>query len=618
MFKNTVFLFLFIQLMACAKMEKPQISIIPRPEKYWVASGGTVSLNQDSRIIYEDPNPALRLMAESLSQQMQARASLKATVVALSSVKSIGNDIVLTTNLSDSAYGDEGYLLQQNGFRFFSIQANTAKGVFYGIQSLLQLFPLQLGEPDEIEMPAITIQDKPRFSYRGMHLDVGRHFFSVAFVKQYIDLMAMYKFNTLHWHLTEDQGWRIEIKKYPKLTEVGAWRDKTIIGRQTGDNKVFDTVRYGGFYTQNEIREVVDYATSKNITIIPEIEMPGHSMAALAAYPEMGCTGGPYRVASEWGVFEDVYCTKEETFTFLENILAEVMDLFPGKYIHIGGDEVPKIRWKNCTSCRNRMESEKLKTADELQSYFIRRIEKFLSSHNRRLIGWDEILEGGLAPEATVMSWRGTVGGIEAANLGHDVIMTPNDACYFDHYQGNRDHEPFAIGGMTKVSEVYAFEPVSEELSPKSARFVLGAQANVWTEYLAKPEDVTYMILPRMAALSEVVWSPKEKRDWKTFYQKLAYHFAWYKSMGLHHSESVNNLYFRIEENDRKIKMINIESEIPDAIICYTINDSLPVAGSKKMIKALPVAGLNTLHAAAFVDGKQIGEVFTKVVNDGK
>jgi hexosaminidase len=612
MVKNSIFLILVLLMLGCDNNEKPQISIIPRPEKYWVSSN-TVKLDKHTRIIYEDPDPALRFMAEDLARQIEKRASFVTEVVALSLAKSIGNDITLTLNLNDSAYGKEGYKIQHNGMKFLSIQANNVKGVFYGIQSLLQIFPQPGTEKEEkIILPAIYIEDKPRFVYRGMHLDVSRHFFPVSFVKQYIDLMAMYKFNTLHWHLTEDQGWRIEIKKYPRLTEVGAWREKTIVGHQVDDNKVFDNERYGGFYTQDEIRDVVNYAASKQITIIPEIEMPGHSLAALAAYPEMGCTGGPYQVIGEWGVFEDVYCTKEQTFTFLEDILTEVISLFPGTYIHVGGDEVPKTRWKNCPSCQQRMKSEKLKTEEELQSYFIRRIEKFLSAHDRRLIGWDEILEGGIAPEATVMSWRGTSGGVQAAQLGHDVIMTPNDICYFDHYQGDPENEPLSIGGMTKLSEVYNYEPIPDDLSPNRIKHILGAQANVWTEYLVKPEDITYMVLPRMAALAEVVWSPKDKRDWKSFYAKLPYHFALYSEMGLNYSESVNNLYFRVKTDENKIKMLNIETEIPDASIHYTTNDSLPATSSRKWLKPLAVEEINTIHAAVFVDGKQTGKVITK------
>ena len=609
--KKLITIILLSTLFACARKEPAEISVIPRPEKYWV-SRGEVEFNKDSRIIYEDPNPALRMLAEDLARQINAHTSFKTEVVPLSLVKSVGKDITLTLNLNDSAYGTEGYVLQHNGFSFLSIQANAAKGAFYGVQTLLQLLPQDGEKHDEIVFPAVNIQDRPRFTYRGMHLDVGRHFFPVSFVKQYIDLLAMYKFNTFHWHLTEDQGWRIEIKKYPELTRIGSVRNKTIIGHQSDDNQNFDTNPVGGFYTQDEIREVVNYAASKYITIIPEIEMPGHSLAALAAYPSMGCTGGPYEVSGEWGVFEDVYCTKEETFTFLEDILTEVIDLFPGTYIHIGGDEVPKTRWEKCPECQRRMKTEKLSNEAELQSYFIRRIEKFLVSHNRRLIGWDEILEGGIAPEATVMSWRGISGGIEAARLGHDVIMSPNDDCYFDHYQGDHDTEPLAIGGLTKVSEVYAYEPVPDDLGPSHAKHILGAQANVWTEYLSEPEDITYMVLPRMAALSEVVWSPKDKRDWKKFYSKLPYQFEVYKAMGLHYSDCVDNLYVRSIKDEAGKKLLQLESEIPDAVIRFTLNDSVPTLSSALFVKPLSAEGIEKINAVAFVQGKQAGKLLKK------
>ncbi len=612
MLKRFFFILIVGLFFSCDKKEKTDISIIPRPEKYLVSENGTIKLNNETRIIYEDPNPALRFLAEDLANQMKARINLHPAVISLSEAKSIGNDITLSVNLADSAYGNEGYVINHNGFKFVSIQANSTKGVFYGVQSLLQLLPIQEIKTEIVELPAITINDNPRFEYRGMHLDVSRHFFPVAFIKQYIDLMAMYKFNTFHWHLTDDQGWRIEIKKYPKLTQIGSIRAKTMIGKDFGENQKFDNTPYGGFYTQDDIREIVEYASQKNITIIPEIEMPGHSLAALTAYPEMGCSGGPYEVGESWGVFEDVYCAKDQTFTFIEDILTEVIDVFPGTYIHIGGDEVPKTRWKNCPACQKRMKTEGLKTEEELQSYFIGRIEKFLVSHNRRLIGWDEILEGGLPPEATVMSWRGTEGGIAAAKMGHNVIMTPGNKCYFDHYQGNTENEPLAIGGLTKVSEVYAYEPIPEELNADQAKHILGAQANVWTEYLPNPVNVTYMVLPRMAALAEVVWSPKEKRDWKIFYAKLNYHFDLYKWMKLNYCQSVNNLYFRVMQNENKQKRLNIESEIPDAVIHFTLNDSIPTNESKIWVKNMNLEEIEKINAAQFVNGKQIGKVFSK------
>jgi hexosaminidase len=374
-------------------------------------------------------------------------------------------------------------------------------------------------------VPRVEIRDAPRFAWRGMHLDVGRHFFPVEFVKKYIDLLALHRMNTFHWHLTEDQGWRIEIQRYPRLAEVGGCRAETMV-EKNWDPFVGDGTRHCGYYTQEEVREVVAYAAERHVTVVPEIEMPGHSRAALAAYPELACTEGTFEVATRWGVFEDIYCPSEETFTFLENVLTEVMDLFPSRYIHIGGDEAPKPRWSRSPVAQEIIRREGLADVHELQSWFIRRIQTFLASHGRRLVGWDEILEGGLAPDATVMSWRGMGGGIEAAEQGRDVVMTPSSHVYFDYYQGPEDEEPLAIGGFTPLDTVYAFEPVPEELDPRHAHHVLGAQANVWTEYMKTPDHVEYMALPRMAALAEVVWSPREARDAESFLARLEAHLA--------------------------------------------------------------------------------------------
>lgn len=415
------------------------------------------------------------------------------------------------------------------------ITAGAYAGLFYGLQTLRQLIPLDRGDRDSVtarSIPALRIEDRPRFVYRGMHLDVGRHFFPVSFIKRYIDLISMYKMNTFHWHLTEDQGWRLEIKRYPRLTQVGAYRRETILEKNF-DPYIGDGVPYGGFYTQDEVRDVVRYARQRYVTVIPEIEMPGHSTAALAAYPELACTEGPFEVATEWGVHDDIYCPKEETFEFLENVLTEVMELFPSPYIHIGGDEVPKRRWEESEVARALMEREGLADEGELQSYFIRRIERFLLEHNRRLIGWDEILEGGLAPEATVMSWRGMQGGVEAARQGHDVIMTPTSHVYFDYYQGDEANEPLAIGGYTPLEQVYEFDPVPAELTTPEAARVLGAQGNVWTEYMKTGDRVEYMVFPRALALSEVVWSATPVRDWEFFKWRLRSHLARLDRMGV-------------------------------------------------------------------------------------
>lgn len=410
---------------------------------------------------------------------------------------------------------DEGYTLKVTPTQA-TLQAKTAQGAFWGVQTLRQLIK------EEQKVDCVTICDSPRFSYRGLHLDVARHFFSVSFIKEYIDKMAECKLNRFHWHLTDDQGWRIQIKKYPKLQEIGAFRDETLIGHNNTRPRTFDGTRYGDYYTQEEIKEIVEYARRRYIEVIPEIELPGHNMAALAAYPELGCTGGPYNTATHWGIFDDILCAgNEASFTFLQDVLTEVMELFPSKYIHIGGDEAPKTRWKACPKCQARIKSEGLHDEHHLQSYFVSRIEKFLNAHDRLIIGWDEILEGGLAPNATVMSWRGTAGGIESAKLHHPVIMTPCSHLYLDFYQSKAPSEPLAIGGYLPLEKVYDYEPIPEELSPEEATYILGAQANVWTEYMPSINHVTYMLLPRLYALSEVVWSAKERKNYPDFLERV-------------------------------------------------------------------------------------------------
>jgi hexosaminidase len=427
----------------------------------------------------------------------------------------------------------EGYHLSVSGDNIV-VTGDDHAGLFYGIQSLTQLLPAAWSGSDPVSVPSVDVADAPRFPYRGMHLDVARHFFGPAFVKRYIDLLSRYKINYFHWHLTDDQGWRIEIKRYPKLTEIGSRRAETQVAKNM-DPFVGDSTPYGGYYTQDEIRDIVAYAQKRFVTIIPEIEMPGHSLAALAAYPELACTPGPFDVGTHWGVYEDIYCPKEATFTFLENVLTEVMDLFPGKYIHIGGDEAPKTRWEASDTAQAVMTREGLTDEDQLQSYFVGRIEKFLNAHGRSLIGWDEILEGGLAPNATVMSWRGIQGGIDAAQQGHDVIMTPGSPLYFDHYQGPPATEPLAIGGYNPLEKVYAYEPVPDGLTPEQASHILGAQGNLWTEYLSDAKHVEYMVLPRMFALSEVDWTDPTRKSFDDFARRLPWHLERLDAMGVNY-----------------------------------------------------------------------------------
>ena len=401
---------------------------------------------------------------------------------------------------------NEEYILRINS-NLITISASTENGAIFGFQSLNQLMNLNLNN-GAIKLKNQEIKDSPRFKYRGMHLDVGRHMYPVDFIKKYIDGLAMLKFNNFHWHLTEDQGWRIEIEKYPELNNIGSFRDSTLIGHYGDKPRQFDKSRYGGFYTKKEIKEIVKYANKRGINVIPEIEMPGHSQAAVASYPMLGCSGEQVGVAPLWGVFKEIYCSKNETFDFLEDIIDEVVELFPSKYIHIGGDEAPKTNWKACGNCQDVIEREGLKDEYELQSYFITRMEKYINSKGKQIIGWDEILEGGLAPNATVMSWRGISGGIEAAKMNHEVIMTPNAVCYLDHYQAkDTKNEPLAIGGYTPIEEIYNYEPIPSELDKSLHKYIIGAQGNVWTEYMKTSDHVEYMVFPRILALSEVVWA---------------------------------------------------------------------------------------------------------------
>lgn len=526
----------FFILASCNKPDPEPVNIIPQPESVEVLNE-KFQIN-DNTVLVVDHKESFWI-ANYFAKQVETFSGMELVIFSSSKIKHDTNLVIFQLdNQEEENMNSEAYLLNINE-NLVTISADNHRGLFWGVQSLIQLMPPAFYNKNQdqgvLEIQGVRIKDKPRFGYRGMHLDVCRHMFPVEFIKQYIDLLAFYKFNTFHWHLTEDQGWRIEIKKYPELMEVSAFRDSTLVGHYRDKPHKWDGERYGGYYTQQEVREIVQYATDRNITIIPEIEMPGHSKATLAAYPELSCTGGPFRPATLWGVFEDVYCPKDETFEFLENVLSEVMQLFPGEYIHIGGDECPKTRWKNCDHCQELMKKEGLESEDELQSYFIRRIEKFLNKNGKKLIGWDEILEGGLSPNATVMSWRGITGGIAAAKQGHDAIMTPGTHCYFDHYQDSANTQPLAIGGLTTLKKVYHYEPIPDELTEEQAHHILGAQANVWTEYIKTPQHVEYMILPRMAALSEVNWSKPEGKNWEGFKKRVKHHFAIYDELGLNY-----------------------------------------------------------------------------------
>jgi len=512
--------------------------------------------------------------------------------------------------LDPSMKEEEGYRLVAKSDQI-AITAKHPKGLFYGVQTLRQLLPADvesksLAPGGTWAVPVVEIEDAPRFRYRGMHLDSSRHFFPAAFVKKYIDMMAMYKMNTFHWHLTDDQGWRIEIKKYPKLTEVGGWRKQTLVGHNRETPQKFDGQRYGGFYTQAEIKDVVHHAAERFITVIPEIEMPGHSAAALAAYPELACTKGPFEVGGVWGIYQDIYCPNEKTFAFLQNVLTEVIALFPSAYIHIGGDEVPKVRWKESAEVQALIKREHLKNEEEVQSYFVRRIARFLKQKGRHLVGWDEILEGGLAPDATVMSWRGFQGGIEAAKQGHDVIMTPEEFAYFDHYQDNdTSSEPLGIGGYLPVEKVYEFEPVPDSFTPEQAGHVVGGQGNVWTEYITTPAQAEYMVFPRALALAEVLWTPKSARSWDDFADRLAPHFQRLGLLNVTTAPHFFKVKQKFELGPKGQPVVTLRTNVHDPIH-FTTDGSDPTPASPLFESPITLDHTATVKAIAVQGGRAL------------
>jgi hexosaminidase len=512
---------LCVLLMICfsrtyAQKKEIIIPIIPKPVSL-IAENGSFILDESTFIVV--PQLVVYDDGEYFQSQIKIISGMQLPVVRV--IPEGKKYIFFQMGYMDEGLNDFHEIIISE--TFIHVTATNTDQVFYSMQSLLQL----IGASDSLtlKIPCCRIYDYPKYQWRGMHLDVCRHFFTVDEVKKYLDLLALYKFNTFHWHLTEDQGWRIEIKKYPLLTQVGSQRKETVIGKP-GDKAKYDGKPHGGFYTQEDIKEIVAYAQQRHITIVPEIEMPGHALAALSAYPQFSCCNEPLEPATTWGVFDDVYCAgNDSTFVFIENILSEVCELFPGKYIHIGGDECPKERWMLCGKCQKRIDDEQLKDEHKLQSYFITRIEKYLNSKGKQIIGWDEILEGGLAPNAAVMSWRGMKGGIEAARQKHYVVMSPGKPCYFDHYQSkNKPAEPLAIGGYNPLDSVYNYNPMPDSLTGEEKKYVLGAQGNVWTEYMKTFSHVEYMAVPRMCALAEVLWTPSEKKDYRNFISRLKVH----------------------------------------------------------------------------------------------
>ena len=595
-----------IVLCSCGSHD-PQIAIVPYPNHLETGRG--------TYRVTDRPVTCDSRTDERTQRAVVGFAARLATVTGGTNPVTVADEVPASgiRFVTDESLPAEGYELNVDG-EGIEVRASQFPGFLYALQSLEQLLPAAVygtePAPDAAwEVPCVKIADAPRFAYRGMHLDVARHFFSVDEVKRYIDVMAIHKLNTLHWHLTDDQGWRIEIKRYPELTAVGSIRKATVVRKEWG---TYDGTPYGGFYTQDEIRDVVKYAADRGVTVIPEIDLPGHMLAALTAYPELGCTGGPYEVWGRWGVADDVLCPgREKTFEFLEGVLTEVMELFPSEYIHIGGDECPKVRWEKCPRCQAKIRQLGLKDDGEhtaehyLQSYVTDRIGKFLAQHGRRIIGWGEILEGRAPSDAVVMSWRGSEGGIAAAKLGHDVIMTPNSHFYFDYYQSlDTDAEPFGIGGYIPMEQVYSYDPAFPELTPEQQKHILGVQANLWTEYVLSDEHLEYMLLPRLAALSEVQWCLPETKDWNRFigsfrmdeiYSQMGYEFA-------KHIFGVTASYAVDPEKGGVVMTLTTQGGAP---IRYTLDGSDPTASSPLYKAPVTIGESCTFKAAALREGMQ-------------
>lgn len=616
--KKIFYLLSFICLFAsCSKKEvtTANYEVIPLPQKIEQKQGEPFVLNNSTVITYPKDNQNLKRVATFLADYIKFSAGLH---VKVSDQPQNKDAIVLDTTLVND--NKEAYTIQIDNKQIVINGASSA-GVFYGIQTIRKSIPV--GENIEaVDFKPTLIEDYPRFAYRGMHLDVGRHFFPIEFIKEYIDILALHNMNRFHWHLTDDQGWRIEIKKHPLLTEKGSQRKETVIGRNSGK---FDGKPYGGFYTQDEAREIVAYAKDRFITVIPEIDLPGHMLGALTAYPELGCTGGPYEVEGTWGVFDDVLCAgNDQTYTFIEDVMTEIIDIFPSEYIHVGGDECPKVRWKECPKCQAKIKSlgiqaDSKHTAEEkLQSHVIAYTEKFLNSKGRQIIGWDEILEGGLAPNATVMSWRSTEGGIEAAKQGNKAIMVPTSHLYFDYYQTtNTEDVPLAIGGYVPIEKVYNFDPIPSDLDENTKKNIIGVQANLWTEYIDNTKQVEYMIMPRIDALSEVQWTMPENKNYEQFIPRLLNMLKLYDKEGYNYSKTIFDVQSNITTNSDKGIIEVTLSTIDGTPVYYTIDGTEPTDKSQLYTNTIEIDKPVTVKAKAIRTGIE-SPTFTKQIDMNK
>ncbi|MCF8244358.1 MAG: family 20 glycosylhydrolase [Saprospiraceae bacterium] len=576
--------------------------IIPQPVSL-TAKTGEFKITGDTKILLASPDEGLKTAAAHLASLL-----IKATGTTIAPAEGEDGKDAFLFQLDPSIPNDEGYSLTVTPYDV-TIKAKTGAGAFYAVQTLRQLMPVEAenGVMSSLSIPCVEITDSPRYAYRGMHLDVGRHFFGINDVKKYIDVMALHKMNRFHWHLTEDQGWRLEIKKYPKLQTIAACRKETMVGHYNDNPQKYDGKEYCGFYTQDEAREIVRYAAERFITVIPEIEMPGHALAAIAAYPELGCSYQPAEVGTKWGVYDNVFCPKEVTFKFLEAVLTEVMDIFPSTYIHIGGDECPKTAWEKSKYCSDLIAEKKLKDEHGLQSYFIQRMEKFLNSKGRSIIGWDEILEGGLAPNATVMSWRGTDGGIAAAKQGHDVIMTPTDYCYLDYYQSQDPNEPLAIGGYLPLDKVYSYNPDPADLTPEQHKHILGVQANLWTEYIPDLAKLEYMAYPRACAIAEIAWSPQASRNYDDFVGRLSQHLKRLQALGVNAAVKIYDVKTSVKSGDGMGVELSLSPKMDGLDLRYTMDGTEPTAGSIAYTGPFHIDKSCEVKAQGFMDAKPVG-----------
>lgn len=620
-------LFFTILFFAFAVHAQTAISVVPKPVSVEQRDGKPFMLDANTKVVVNVGNPELDV-AEYLHEYLRkAFGDIKPIVDKKTNAKYNMANSIIFVGVSDKILGKEGYQLNVLPDRII-IQANENAGFFYAVQTLFQLTESDFLSADrnkEIKsysVPQCKIVDYPRFAYRGKHLDVARHFFTVEQVKRYIDLLAFHKLNVFHFHLTDDQGWRIEIKRYPRLQTVASKRRATIIGHYTDNdarNPNYDNVEHSGYYTQEQIRDIVNYAAKRQITVIPEIEMPGHALAALAAYPSLGCKDTNYEVACTWGVFDQVFCTKDETIEFLKNVLDEVAYLFPSPYIHIGGDECPKTRWQHCPECQKQIREHGLKDEYELQSYFMQQMEEHLEKKHKKVIAWDEILEGGIKGDVTVMSWQGEKGGIDAARSGHNAIMAPAAYLYFDYYQAEADNEPLAIGGYTPLKKVYHYEPVPKELLPEERKYIIGVQANTWTEYLPDFDKVLYMDYPRTAALSETAWTQKEDKDYKDFLNRLEHLLKCYDAMQVNYSRSHYAISADVFYNsDTRQVELKLNTPAENSRVVYTLDGSEPDGNSKVFSDKIIIDSTTLVSACAIRDGKIVSPVFRSIYNLNK